>query len=47
MSRITKSEDRHYDAVGVLLDRYGVSDPSAGRSAGSYAFPEIQKVYDT
>lgn len=46
MSKITKSEDRHFDAVGNLLDRYGVSDPAAGRSAGSYAFPEIQKLYD-
>lgn len=46
MSTITNSEERHHDAVGALLDRYGVSDPSAGRSAGSYAFPEIQKLYD-
>lgn len=46
MSKITTSEARHYDAVGALLDRYDVSDPSAGRSAGSYASPEIQKMYD-
>jgi hypothetical protein len=45
-SRITVSEDRHYDAVGVLLDRYEVSDPSAGKAAGTYAYPEIQKLYD-
>lgn len=43
---ITVSEDRHYDAVGVLLDRYDVTDPSAGKAAGTYAFPEIQKLYD-
>lgn len=45
-ANITRSEDRHYDAVGVLLDRYDVTDPSAGKAAGTYAFPEIQKLYD-
>ena len=43
---ITVSEGRHFDAVGTLLDRYDVSDPSAGKAAGTYAFPEIQKLYD-
>jgi hypothetical protein len=46
MSMITVSEDRHYDAVGMLLTRYGVSDPSAGRKAGDYAYPELQKLYN-
>lgn len=45
-ANITRSEGRHYDAVGVLLDRYDVTDPSAGKAAGTYAFPEIQKLYD-
>lgn len=45
-SMITRSEQRHYDAVGSLLVRYAVADPSSGRAAGSYAFPEIQKLYD-
>jgi hypothetical protein len=45
-SNITVSEDRHYDSVGVLLDRYDVADPSTGKAAGTYAFPEIQKLYD-
>lgn len=43
---IVRSEARHFDAVGVLLDRYDVTDPSAGKAAGTYAFPEIQKLYD-
>lgn len=43
---ITVSEDRHYDSVGALLDRYDVADPSEGKAAGTYAFPEIQKLYD-
>ncbi len=46
MSRITLSEDRHFDAVGTLLTTYRVADPSAGRAAGSYAFPELQALYD-
>jgi hypothetical protein len=43
---IVTSEQRHYDAVGTLLTRYGLTDPSAGKSAGSYADPTIQKLYD-
>lgn len=46
MSMITNAEDHHYDAVGVLLERYGVSDPSTGKAAGTYAYPEVQKLYD-
>jgi hypothetical protein len=45
-SRITLSEQRHFDAVGTLLDRYDVSDPADGRSAGSYADATLQKLYD-
>lgn len=46
-SMITTSEQRHYDAIGVLLTRYGVADPSTGKAPGSYANAEIQKLYDT
>ncbi|QQS02026.1 MAG: DUF2202 domain-containing protein [Austwickia sp.] len=46
MSMITTSEQRHFDAIGTLLQRYGLADPSAGKTAGTYAFPEIQKLYD-
>ena len=45
-SMITNSEDRHFDAVGTLLQRYDVADPSAGKAAGKYADPAIQKLYD-
>lgn len=45
-SRITDSEQRHFDAVGQLLDRYGVDDPSEGLDPGEYAFPELQELYD-
>jgi hypothetical protein len=43
---IATSEQRHFDAVGTLLDRYGVADPADGRKAGSYADPTIQQLYD-
>ena len=45
-SHITRSEQRHFDAVGNLLTRYGVSDPSAGKAVGTYADPTIQGLYD-
>ena len=35
---ITDAEQRHFDAVGVLLSRYGIADPSAGLAAGTYAY---------
>lgn len=46
MARIVNSEQRHFDTTGMLLRRYGLADPSAGRAAGSYADPEIQRLYD-
>jgi hypothetical protein len=46
-STITTSEQRHYDAIGVLLARYGVTDPSTGKAAGVYANADIQKLYDS
>ncbi|WP_192811067.1 MULTISPECIES: DUF2202 domain-containing protein [Rhodococcus] len=45
--RISDSEQRHYDAVGGLLDRYGVSDPSAGLAAGTYGDSRLQGAYDS
>lgn len=43
---IAVSEQRHFDLVGTLLDRYDVADPSAGKKAGSYADPTLQERYD-
>ncbi len=45
-SMIATSEERHFDAVGALLDRYAVTDPSADMAAGTYAIPAIQDLYD-
>lgn len=46
-TRIAAGEQRHFDAVGVLLTRYGISDPSAGAKAGTYADTTLQNLYDT
>ncbi|MCV7317471.1 DUF2202 domain-containing protein [Mycolicibacillus parakoreensis] len=43
---IAASEQRHHDAIGRLLDRYGVPDPSAGQPAGVYAEADLQNAYD-
>ena len=43
---ISTSEQRHYDTVGVLLEQYGVPDPSAGLAVGVYADPQLQQQYD-
>lgn len=43
--RIAAAEQRHHDAMGILLARYGLSDPSAGKAAGSYADPALTDLY--
>lgn len=45
-TNIAVSEQRHQDAVGVLLDRYSLTDPSAGMKPGVYDADELQKLYD-
>ena len=45
-SMITKSEGRHFDAVGTLIERYDVTDPSDGKAVGTYTIPAIQDLYD-
>jgi hypothetical protein len=43
--RISASEQRHMDAVAVLLDRYGLEDPVAGNNTGEYSSSELQNLY--
>ena len=45
-SSIMESEQRHTDAIKVLLDRYGLPDPSSGLGAGQFANTELQALYD-
>jgi hypothetical protein len=43
---IARSEQVHFDTMGLLLTRYGVADPSAGKNPGSYVDPALQSLYD-
>ena len=43
---IAKSEQKHMDAVRVLLDRYGIGDPTVGDAIGEFDNAEIQALYD-
>jgi hypothetical protein len=45
-SNIARSEDHHAEEVGVLLDRYDVTDPTAGRAAGTFADTSLQAIYN-
>jgi hypothetical protein len=44
--RIAAAESNHLAAVRTLLQRYGVHDPTAGRTAGHFATPAVQARYD-
>lgn len=43
---IARAEQQHQDAVGVLLQRYSLTDPSAGLPAGVYADAHLQDLYN-
>jgi hypothetical protein len=42
---IALSEATHFQHVGLLLSRYGVADPAAGRAAGEYADIRFANLY--
>jgi hypothetical protein len=41
---ISLSEQSHFDAVGTLLERYGLDDP-ASANVGAFANPDLQALY--
>lgn len=45
-TNIARSEQQHQDAVAVLLERYSLTDPSAGMAPGVYADHHLQEMYD-
>ncbi|MDD3688472.1 MAG: DUF2202 domain-containing protein [Synergistaceae bacterium] len=45
-TRIAESEQQHTGSVKLLIDRYGLPDPSEGKKAGKFSSPELQKLYD-
>lgn len=44
---IAASEQRHLDAVRVVLARYSVADPTAGKAAGEFTSPTSTRAYAT
>jgi hypothetical protein len=44
-SNISKAEQRHMDALKVMLDKYGLPDPVAA-DEGVFNNPELQDLYD-
>lgn len=42
---IARSEQRHFDALKALLDRYELADPAANDTAGLFTDPRLLKLY--
>lgn len=45
--RIAGAESQHLDAIRTMLDRYGIADPTASKTAGQFTTPDVQATYDT
>jgi hypothetical protein len=45
-SNIARSEQKHMDAIKVLLDRYAILDPAEGKGLGEFTNSDIQALYD-
>src|SRR5512138_2479542 len=43
---IGAAETQHLSAVRTLLQRYGVTDPTANQPAGAFTDPAVQSTYD-
>jgi rubrerythrin len=44
-SNISQSEERHFDAIKMLLDRYNLPDPAANNPIGVFQNQELQSLY--
>ncbi|NOY76298.1 MAG: DUF2202 domain-containing protein [Calditrichaeota bacterium] len=42
---ISNSENRHTEAVKMLLDKYKISDPVLNNAVGAFTHPEMAKLY--
>ena len=45
-NNIAASEQRHFDALGILIDRYGLADP-AQAEPGLFTNQDLQAAYDS
>ena len=43
---IAESEQKHMDSIKTLLDKYGLSDPAAGKGISVFANPDLQILYN-
>ena len=46
VGNITKSEQKHMDAIKALLDRYSLDDPVKDDEKGKFINSDLQKLYD-
>lgn len=45
-SNIANSETTHTEAIALLLDRYGLTDPATGNDVGVFTDATLQALYD-
>jgi hypothetical protein len=45
-SNIAESEERHFEAMGNLIIRYGLKDPAANTQPGLFVNADLQALYD-
>ena len=45
-TRISRAETQHLTMIRVLLTRYGVSDPTAGKADGAFTSASVQSLHD-
>ena len=45
-SRITNAETRHLAEVRIVLNRYAITDPTAGKAAGTFTTASTQQLYN-
>jgi hypothetical protein len=45
-SRISNAETRHLTEVRIVLKRYAIADPTAGKAAGTFATASTQQLYN-
>ena len=45
--KVASSETQHLTAVQMLLERYRLTDPTAGLDAGTFFTESVQKLYDS
>lgn len=46
-NRIAASENRHMSAVGSMLTKYGIENPTTNQKVGDFKTEEVQNLYDT